>query len=115
MFCFETRNPSGHDLRNIDDEEHWDAFTNTAGQRVTVSGTQRYDTAHALMHWQTFRRWHDGMAERCHSTRIACKFTTLPQFDALLHRSGLHVAARYGDWNGSPLATRSEHIISICR
>jgi ubiquinone/menaquinone biosynthesis C-methylase UbiE len=114
-FCFETRNPHGHDLRDIAEEQPWDHFINAAGQPVTVTGTQRWDAARALMHWTSFRRWHDGAVERCHSTRIACRFTTLAQLDALLQGAGLEVIGRYGDWDRAPLAERSEHIISVCR
>lgn len=60
VFAFETRNPSGHDLADINEEEPWAAFTSVQGHAVTVTGLQRYDATTQLMHWTTFRRWHDG-------------------------------------------------------
>jgi ubiquinone/menaquinone biosynthesis C-methylase UbiE len=114
-FCFETRQPSAHDLRDVSEEEHWGTFVDRQGQRVTVTGTQRYDAARAVLHWTTFRRWHDGVAPREHVTRIACRFTEESALDALLQRAGFEVVERYGDWDGSTLTARSEHIISVCR
>lgn len=115
VFAFETRNPTGQDLRDVSDEEPWDAFTNVDGQRVTVSGLQLYDAASRLMHWTTFRRWHDGRGARESVTRIACRFTPPAELDALLRASGFVVSERLGDWDGAPFTERSEHIISLCR
>lgn len=115
VFAFETRNPSAHALHDIDDEEAWDEFTDTTGHRVAVSGTQHWDGAREVLHWTTHRRWHVGTTLQCRTTRIACRFTTLPALDVLLHDAGFEVVERYGDWDASPLTARSEHIISVCR
>jgi ubiquinone/menaquinone biosynthesis C-methylase UbiE len=115
LFCFETRNPGGHELRDIDEEQSWDSFVNTEGHRVTVTGTQHWEAARELMHWTTYRRWHDATAPRCRVTRIACRFTTLPRLDALLRRAGFGLVERHGNWDHSPLGEHSEHIISVCR
>jgi ubiquinone/menaquinone biosynthesis C-methylase UbiE len=114
-FCFETRQPSGHDLRDVIEEQPWGEFVDSAGRHVTVTGTQRYDAERELMHWTTWRRWHEGGQVRGRRTRIACKFTDVPALDALLRRAGFEVTARYGHWDASPLVPRSEHVISVCR
>ena len=115
VFAFETRNPTGNDLSDIEQEEPWDSFTNTAGQRVTLTGTQHFDASRQLMHWTTFRRWHDVTAQQCTTTRIACKFTLPAELDALLQHCVFEVTERHGDWDRSAFTARSEHIISVCR
>jgi ubiquinone/menaquinone biosynthesis C-methylase UbiE len=115
VFAFETRNPSGTDLTDRTDEEHWAAFISAQGHAVTVTGLQRFDHEQQLMHWTTFHRWHDGETPRETTTRITCKFTPPAELDAQLRHSGFDVTERYGDWDGSPFTARSEHIISICR
>ncbi len=115
VFAFETCNPSGTDLADKTDEEHWAAFIGAQGHAVTVTGLQRFDHEQQLMHWTTIRRWHDSETPRETTTRIACKFTPPAELDAQLRHSGFDVTERYGDWDGSPFTARSEHIISICR
>jgi SAM-dependent methyltransferase len=115
LFCFETRNPSAHPLRDIDVEEPWGRFIDHAGREVAVGGTQRWDAARSLLHWTTSRRWQDDDGTpRCRTTRIACRFTDVAQLDALLTAAGLHLVERHGGWDRSPLRSGSEHIVSIC-
>jgi hypothetical protein len=45
VLAFETRNPSGHDLGDIGEEERWAAFTSVQGHAVTVTGLQHCDAA----------------------------------------------------------------------
>jgi SAM-dependent methyltransferase len=115
VFAFDTRNPAGTDLADTTEEKSWATFTNIDGHAVTVTGLQRYDVALQLMHWTTFRRWHDGEQAHETTTQIACKFTAPEVLDTLLARAGFEVVARYGDWDRSAFRPRSEHIISVCR
>lgn len=115
MFAFETRNPSGHDLADQPNEESWFTYQNIQGQRVSVSGTQRYDPLSQVMHWTTYRRWLDSNVTRSLTKRIACSFTHPQELGALLHYNGYRILEQYGDWNKGKLTARSEYIISLCR
>jgi len=115
-FVFETRNPQGHDLVDSRDEEAWFDYTNTAGRRVTVSGVQTYEATTQVLHWTTFRRWHDGHAPRTSTTRVACRFTQFDDLDRRLADQGLVAIERYGDWIRTPFDPgRSGSIVSLCR
>jgi 2-polyprenyl-3-methyl-5-hydroxy-6-metoxy-1,4-benzoquinol methylase len=114
-FAFETRNPSGNDLTDQPDEQDWFTYKNIQGQKVSVSGTQRYDPLTQVMHWTTYRRWFDADENRTRITRIACRFTHPQELEALLHYNGFRIVDQYGDWNRDGLTARSEHIISLCQ
>lgn len=115
FFAFETRNPSGHDLSDHPEEEHWFTYTNVQEQTVTVSGTQLYNPLTQTMCWTTYRRWIDSKENYSSVTRIACRFTYPQELEALLYSNGFRITAQYGDWNKVDLTARSEHIISICQ
>jgi len=113
-FAFETRNPSGHDLTSRQDEEYWLTYTSVEGHRVTVSGTQIYDPLAQIMHWTTYRRWHDGERAHTKETHIACRFTYPQELAALLHYNGFRIMRQYGNWNKEELIASSPSIITIC-
>ncbi|MBL8341386.1 MAG: class I SAM-dependent methyltransferase [Rubrivivax sp.] len=115
LFVFETRNPSGHDLSLRESEEHWYSYTSTEGSLVEVTGTQSYDPVLQLMYWTTFRRWTIGSQPHVRQTRITCRFTHPQELLTLLAHNGLEVVWQHGDWEGSPVTSSSEHIISACR
>lgn len=115
MFVFDNRNPSGHDLRSHAGEELWQTCTDAAGRAVTISGTQAFDAGTQVMHWSSFRRWHEAGRVVERRSRIACRFMGVFEQDALLHDHGFEVVQQFGDWNRGPLTARSEEIISICR
>lgn len=113
-FAFETRNPSGHDLTAIPDEEHWQSYTSVEDHRVTVYGTQFYDPLSQIMHWTTFRRWNDGARDHTKETHIACRFTYPQELNALLHYNDFRIVQQYGNWNKDPLTPASTTIITRC-
>lgn len=115
VFVFETRNPSGHDLSDNESEEEWYTYTSEEGHAVRVTGTQRYDPIAQLMNWTTFRRWHVGSQLHERTSRITCRFTHPHELPALLADAGLDVAWQHGDWSGSPVSEKSQHIITACR
>lgn len=115
IFAFETRNPSGHNLSDQLDEEHWLTYQNIQGRTVNVSGTQSYDPLAQVMHWTTYRRWTASNEVRSTVTRIACRFTYPQELEALLHYNGFRILQQYGDWDKSDLTEKSESIIMICQ
>jgi SAM-dependent methyltransferase len=115
IFAFETRNPSGHELTDRPEEEHWFTYHNLDGHRVEVSGTQRYDPLSQVMHWTTYRRWQAPAGSRMTTTRIACRFTYPSELGTLLQENGFRIVEQYGDWDKNRLTSKSETIISICR
>ena len=114
-FAFETRNPSGHDLSPIPNEEYERSYTSLEGNRVDLSYTQVYDPLAQLMHWTTYRRWRDGEGDHVTETRIACRFTYPQELESLLHYNGFQIVQQYGNWNKEPLMAGSASIINICR
>jgi hypothetical protein len=114
-FAFETRNPSGHDLSPIPNEEYERSYTSVEGHRVAVSFTQIYDPLVQVMHWTTYRRWSDGEGDHTKETRIACRFTHPQELEALLHYNGFQIVQRYGNWNKEALTANSPSIITICK
>jgi 2-polyprenyl-3-methyl-5-hydroxy-6-metoxy-1,4-benzoquinol methylase len=114
-FAFETRNPSGHDLSNQPDEEHWFTYRNSRRQKVSVSGTQRYDPLTQVMHWTTYRRWTDSLENRLTISHIACRFTHPQELEAFLHYNGFQIIQQHGNWDKGALTAQSEHIISLCQ
>ena len=114
QFAFETRNPSGHDLYSIGEEQAWFRYVDLRGREVGAGGTQRYDALGQIMHWSTVRRWHDGREAREHRTRIACRFTWPQELAALMHYNGFRIAEQFGDFQRGTLTAGSESIISVC-
>lgn len=114
LLAFETRNPSGHDLSELSDEEADQSYINVEGQHVTVSFTQHYDAITQVMHWTTFRRWSDGERAHTKQTRIACRFTYPQELATLLHYNGFEILRQYGNWNKDALTASSPTIITLC-
>lgn len=115
IFAFDTRNPTGHNLATVDDEEHWHRYTDTQGRAVTVTGTQRYDPIAQVMHWVTYRRWATPAGPTTRATRIACRFTHPQELEALLHYNGFAIAEQYGSWDRQPVVPASPSLITLCR
>src|ERR671912_695439 len=115
--AFETRNPRWHtreerdedrdglfvDLETRAEEEARPSFTDAEGREVRESRTRTYDHVAQVLHWTTYRRWHEGAQERTKITRTALRYTFPQELAALLHCNGFTIARRYGDWNGEPL------------
>lgn len=115
IFAFETRNPSGHDLNDQTEEEHWFTYTSSEDHAVSVSGTQQFDPLSQVLHWTSYRRWTDSQKEHTKITRIACRFTYPRELELLLHYNGFRILTQYGDWQKNPLTEQSEHMISLCQ
>lgn len=114
VFAFETRNPAGHDLTTRLEEAFWFRYVNVEGFEVVVSGIQDYDPVNRVLHWTTFRSWHDATGARRKTTRIACRFTDVDTLDSLLWAHGFSVLRRYGGWAREPFTPTSPGIVSIC-
>jgi SAM-dependent methyltransferase len=115
VFAFDTRNPTGHSLETTSEEEFWFRYTSVEGYEVAVSGTQEYDALAQILHWTSYRRWHNGEQERTRITRIACRFTYPQELAALLHYNGLQIVQQYGNWQKEALEAGSSSIITLCR
>jgi ubiquinone/menaquinone biosynthesis C-methylase UbiE len=115
LFAFETRTPSGHDLRDQLQEEFDQSYISVEGHEVSVSFTQIYDPPAQVMHWTSYRRWNDGTCEHKKQTHIACRFTYPQELEALLHYNGFEVIQQYGDWNQEALSSSSLEMINICK
>src|SRR5918993_3930286 len=102
LFAFETRNPRWHtredrdedrdglfvDLETRAEEEARPSFTDAEGREVRESRTRTYDHVAQVLHWTTYRRWHEGSEERTKITRIALRYTFPQELAALLHYNG---------------------------
>ncbi len=129
LFAFETRNPRWRtredrdedrdglfvDLETRAEEEARPSFTDADGREVRESRTRTYDHVAQVLHWTSYRRWHEGSEERTKITRIALRYTFPQELAALLHYNGFIVVRRYGDWDGEPLTAASPSIIVVCR
>jgi SAM-dependent methyltransferase len=128
LFAFETRNPRWRTSEGRDEdpdglfvyletraEEALPPHTDAEGREVRESRTRTYDHVAQVLHWTTYRRWHEGAQERTKITRIALRYTFPQELVALLHYNGFTIARRYGDWNGEPLTAASPSIIVVCR
>jgi hypothetical protein len=129
FFAFETRNPRWRtreerdedpdglfvDLETRAEEEARPSFTDAEGREVRESRTRTYDHVAQVMHWTSYRRWHEGSEERTKITRTALRYTFPQELAALLHYNGFTVVRRYGDWDGEPLTAASPSIIVVCR
>lgn len=136
LFAFETRNPrwphlmSGDQgallarvaeeglftvLETRDEEEDGGTYTDTSGRLVHLSRTQAYDHVAQILHWTTYRRWHDGEQEHTKVTRIAVRYTFPQELATLMHYNGFTIVRQYGDWNLEPLSAGSPSIIVVCR
>ena len=114
-FAFETRNPSGHDLSPIPNEEYERSYTSVEGNRVDLSYTQIYDPLAQVMHWTTYRHWSYDGGDHVKETHIACRFTHPQELQALLYYNGFQIFQQYGNWNKEPLTASSPSIINICK
>jgi len=114
-FAFEIRNPSGHDLSPIPDEEYERSYISVEGNRVDLSYTQIYDPLAQVMHWTTYRHWSDDGGDHVKETHIACRFTHPQELQALLYYNGFQIFQQYGNWNKEPLTASSPSIINICK
>lgn len=129
LFAFETRNPRWASLEtgaeeyaglfvNLEThaaEEDWPSFINTSGREVRLSRTRVYDHVAQILHWTTYRRWHEGDQEHTKVTRIALRYTFPQELAALLYYNGFSIVRQYGDWNLEPLSAASRSIIVVCR
>jgi len=115
IFAFETRNPSGHDLRDQPEEEFDQSYISVEGHRVSVFFTQIYDPIAQIMYWTSYRRWNDGKRDHKKETHIACRFTYPQELEALLHYNGFQIIRQYGNWNKEALSASSPGIISVCK
>lgn len=141
LFAFETRNPRWANLMHTDQQETWSdgksvhqhgeglfafletrneeeyglTYTDARGREVRLSRTQEYDHVAQVLHWTTYRRWHEGGEEQTKITRIAVRFTFPQELAALLHYNGFTIVRQYGDWNLEPLTAASRSIIVVCR
>lgn len=98
IFAFDTRDPAA---ACPEDEpwEDWNTFAGPGGAAVRVAGEGRWNPATSVMTWRTRRTWPDG---RARETRIACRFTPLPDLRARLEEQGLTVRDVWADWAGTP-------------
>ena len=128
LFAFETRNPRWRTSEDRDEdrdglfvdletraEEALPPHTDAEGREVRESRTRTYDHVAQVLHWTTYRRWHEDAQERTKITRTALRYTFPQELAALLHYNGFTIARRYGDWNGEPLTVASPSIIVVCR
>lgn len=118
LFAFETRNPRWTDLETRDEEVESQTYTNLhriSGRDVRVSKTQVYDHVAQILHWTTYRRWHEGDLEQTKITRIALRYTFPQELAALLYYNGFTIMRQYGDWNLESLTAGSPSIIVVCR
>lgn len=131
LFAFETRNPrwaqaihsakQPHDgrlftlLETRYEEVPGKTYTDINGRVVRVSRTQAYEHVVQILHWTTYRRWHENDQEQTKVTRIAVRFTFPQELEALLHHSGFSIIRQYGDWDLEPLSAASPSIIVVCR
>ena len=128
LFAFETRNPRWRTSEGRDEdpdglfvyletraEEALPPHTDAEGREVRESRTRTYDHVAQVLHWTTYRRWHEGAQERTKITRTALRYTFPQELAALLHYNGFTIARRYGDWDGEPLTAASPSIIVVCR
>jgi SAM-dependent methyltransferase len=129
LFAFETRNPrwrtpEGPDeepdglfvyLETRAEEEPLPPHTDAHGRDVRERRTRAYDHVAQVLHWTSYRRWHEGGKEHTKITRTALRYTFPQELAALLHHNGFTVVRRYGDWDGEPLTAASPSIIVVCR
>jgi 2-polyprenyl-3-methyl-5-hydroxy-6-metoxy-1,4-benzoquinol methylase len=115
LFAFETRNPSGHDLRDQPQEEFDQSYISVEGHQVSVSFTQIYDPLAQIMYWTSYRRWNDGERDHKKETHIACRFTYPQELVALLHHNRFEIVQQYGNWNKEELSASSPEMINICK
>jgi 2-polyprenyl-3-methyl-5-hydroxy-6-metoxy-1,4-benzoquinol methylase len=115
IFAFETRNPSGHDLRDQPEEEFEYSYTSAERHTVSVSFTQLYNPIAQIMYWTSYRRWNDGERDHTKETHIACRFTHPQELEALLYYNGFQILQQFGNWTREELSASSPSIISICK
>ena len=125
LFAFETRNPLFPSsqlpaglfatLDTHEQEENWPGFSDANGREVRVSRTREYDHVAQILHWTTYKRWHEGEQEHTKITRIALRYTFPQELAALLDYNGFTIIRQYGDWNHEPFTATSPSIISVCR
>ncbi len=128
FFAGETRNPRWRTSEGRDEdpdglfvdletraEEALPPHTDAEGREVRESRTRTYDHVAQVLHWTSYRRWHEGSEERTKITRTALRYTFPQELAALLHYNGFTIVRWYGDWNGEPLTAASPSIIVVCR
>ncbi len=103
------------DLETRVEEDAWPSFADADGREVRESRTRTYDHVAQVLHWTSYRRWHEAAGERTKISRIALRYTFPQELAALLHHNGFTVVRRYGDWDGEPLTAASPSIIVVCR
>jgi len=102
LFAFETRNPLfPHSqipeglfvsLETNEEEQDWPSFIDMSGREVRVSRTHVYDHMAQILHWTTYKRWHEGEEAHTKVTRIALRYTFPQELAALLYYNGFSIA-----------------------
>lgn len=110
-FAFETRNPAARAWEGWDGYR-WPTVAGPDGPVTVTCRVERTFDGHLVGFTQTYAcpAW---PAPRISPSTL--RFVDAPILDALLGEAGLEVAARYGDWDRSPLRPTSPEIITVAR
>ena len=82
--------------------------------RFSVSG---YDAATQLMHMRLFYEQYDalGTLENRRAHDLTIRTTNRDELDLMLRIAGFEIEAVYGDFEGEPLTSTSDHLIVLAR
>jgi len=98
------------------EEQDWYTYKNEMGQTVKVTGKDKYDAIRQIRHETAYRRWRDENGQEIEKrARLALRLIFPQEMEALLHYNGFIILDRYGDWDGSPLTSKSQQMIYICK
>lgn len=96
-------------------EKVWYSYTDKAGRKVPVTGTDVYDHIEQVWTQTMYHRWHEGGELRsAPPVKLTLRYLMPREMETLLFYNGFSVQARYGDWDGSPLTEDSDVQIYLC-
>ncbi|HSH03100.1 MAG TPA: class I SAM-dependent methyltransferase [Anaerolineae bacterium] len=103
-------------MRNSPERQHWYTFTNHLGQKIQVSGEDRYD--HLAQIWYQTIYHQPLQAKRSPlptPRQLALRYYMPQEMESLLRHHNFQILHRYGNWQGDPLREDSFLQIYICQ
>ena len=103
-------------LGSTEDEQEWFTTQHPDGYEIHVSGTDFYDAVRQVKVETAHRRWreNDGK-EVIRVAPLSLRYLFPQEMEALLHYNGFTVLEQYGDYDSSPLSSKSRMQIYVCK
>jgi SAM-dependent methyltransferase len=112
-FLFETRNPIPRNLQQVRHPEGEHYILSDGGQLLIIE-EQHYDPLTQIQHYERhLTLLHPGGEQEEKTLRVALRYVSPQELEALLSSNGFQIRACYGSWQQEPLTATSRSMIYV--